>query len=65
MKKVIITLILVSWMIILFAQSNLQIVDPAKKWTVIYPIRPWSPNFYKQSYYVKWMVIRLSIKKII
>ncbi len=65
MKKFIITSALVSWMLILSAQSNLQIVDPAKKWTYL-SYQPWSPNFYKQSYYVRIrLVIRSSIKKII
>jgi hypothetical protein len=52
MKKVIITFILVSWMLILFAQSNPQIVDDAKKWTYL-SYQPWSPGFYKQSYYIR------------
>jgi len=52
MKKFIITSALVSLILILSAQSNLQIVDPAKKWTYL-SYQPWSPTFYKQSYYVK------------
>jgi hypothetical protein len=52
MKKVIITSILLSYILILSAQSNLHIVDPAKKWTYL-SYQPWSPNFYKQSYYVR------------
>ena len=52
MKKVIITSVLVSWMLILFAQSNLQIVDESKQWTRLDYIFM-GPTQFKWSYYIK------------
>lgn len=52
MKKVIITSVLVSFILILSAQSNLQIVDEAKQWTRLEYIFM-GPMQFKWSYYIK------------
>jgi hypothetical protein len=52
MKKLVFTSALVSLILILSAQSNLQIVDPAKKWTYL-SYQPWVPYWEKHSYYVR------------
>jgi hypothetical protein len=54
MKRLIILVIFLSTTINLFAQSNLQIVDPAKRWSYM-EWQPWSPPpFVKFPFYIKF-----------
>jgi hypothetical protein len=54
MKKVIITSVMLCYILILSAQSNLPIVDPAKKWTYMFYLfePPWITYF--DSYYTRF-----------
>ena len=52
MKRIIYTIVFLSIIFNLFAQDDLQIVDPAKRWS--YYIYANFPPWYKQSYYVKF-----------
>ena len=53
MKRLIILIIFLSTTINLFAQSNLQIVDPTKRWSYM-EWQNWSPPWVKFPYYVKF-----------
>lgn len=53
MKRLIFTIVILSIIFNLTAQSNLQIVDPAKRWSYM-EWQDWQPPFVKFPYYVKF-----------